>query len=183
MRTADPRPAGAVLKCNRDGGRERRSVAELRSSPRRARRAVRRAAARAAARARPLHSPSAGVSTWTELLEDALLSVGGDADARCRRRERDSRRSVIGTTRRPHLAALRELERVRDEVAQDLRDLASSVCSVGTSAGSSKTSATGRFTSSGRSMPRSAPKSSPTSNSAGRTIVLPASTFARSSSR
>jgi rsbT co-antagonist protein RsbR len=59
--------------------------------------------------------------------------------------------------------------------------LASSVKSGGSWSAYSNTSATEPFSSSGRSMPRSAPKSVSTWNSDGRTAVLPASTFARSS--
>ena len=82
----------------------------------------------------------------------------------------------------PDLAALGELERVGDEVAQDLRDLALvGVRARDSRPASSKTSATGSLSSSGRSMPRRAPNRSPTANSSARTTILPASTLARSS--
>ena len=64
-----------------------------------------------------------------------------------------------------HFAAFSELDRVGDEVAQNLRHLASSVSSGGTSVGSSNTSATASPTSSGRNMPRSAPNSDAAVNS------------------
>jgi hypothetical protein len=58
-----------------------------------------------------------------ELLEDPLLVLGSDPDARVGHREDDG--IAVGRERRrhAHLALLRELQRVGDEVAQDLGDL------------------------------------------------------------
>ena len=89
--------------------------------------------------------------------------------------------SSASAARDADLAALGELERVGDEVAQDLRDLAFVGVHRGQLGASSKRSATVSLTSSGRSMPRSALNSSATSNSTGRTSILPASILARSS--
>ncbi len=69
------------------------------------------------------HAALHRVLELAELLEDALLVLGRDADAGVGHRERD--RVVAGRPRaHPDLAALGELERVREQVAQDLRDLA-----------------------------------------------------------
>ena len=82
----------------------------------------------------------------------------------------------------PDLAALGELQRVRDEVAQDLRRPCPRRCAGAARRRAPRTRGPPtRCTSSGRSMPRRAPKRFLRSNSAGRTTVLPASTFARSS--
>ena len=63
-----------------------------------------------------------GAVDLRELLEDALLVRGGDAHAGVAHREHHA---VAGAApgAHPHLAPLGELERVGDEVAQDLRHL------------------------------------------------------------
>src|SRR4029453_4920375 len=95
--------------------------------------------------------------------------------------ERDLLAGPIRHRRHPDLATFRELQRVRDEIPQDLRDL----CLVGAEArqplgpaGSSNTSPTASLTRRGRSMPRSAPNRSATSKVLGRTTIFPASTLA-----
>ena len=97
-----------------------------------------------------------------ELLEDPLLVLGRRCRSRCRRpRTRPSPPDSIRARRHPDLAALGELERVRDEVAQDLRDLA--LVGVEAAAGRRAPRTRGsrrRSRAAGRSMPRSAPNRS-----------------------
>jgi hypothetical protein len=131
--------------------------------------------------ARALHAALQRARHLRELLEHHLEVLEGDADARVRHRERD--RAAVRVEARGDLdrPAFRELERVRDEVAKDLRDLAlvgvelaeplrlleDEVDGVGDEAA-------------GRSIPRSALKSSPDVEFGGRTSTFPASIFARS---
>ena len=132
-------------------------------------------AAERQAEAGALHATLERAVDLRELLEDALLVLGGDADAGVGDRERDARRSSGQPARRhAHLAALGELERVGDEVAQDLRHLRLvGVERRHVAPAPRRRASTDSFTSSGRSMPRSAPNRCPTSNSIGRIDDLP----------
>ena len=71
----------------------------------------------------PLTRACSGALDLDELLEDPLLVRARDADAGVSDRERDLVSGRLHRRRDPDLAALGELQRVRDEVAQDLRHL------------------------------------------------------------
>jgi hypothetical protein len=71
----------------------------------------------------PLEPPLQGVLDLPELAEDPLLVLGSDADPGVRHREHHAASSSATGGRHADLAPLRELERVGDEVAEDLRDL------------------------------------------------------------
>jgi hypothetical protein len=58
-----------------------------------------------------------------ELLEDPLLILRGDADSRVGHDERDRPGRIVHPDRDAHFPALGELQRVGDQVAQDLRHL------------------------------------------------------------
>ena len=163
-------------------GRERRPDARLALDPDAAAEQLGELAAERQAQARALHAPLERAVDLGELLEDALLVLGGDPDAGVGDRERD-RVLVRAVPRRDaHLAALGELQRVGDEVAQDLRDLRLVGVAAAADPPAPRTPARPTCsTSSGRSMPRSAPNRLPTSNSMGRITIFPASTLARSS--
>jgi len=76
------------------------------------------------AEAGALHLRLQGVPHLRELLEDALVVLGRDADAGVGDREHHRRAPGVELGADADLAALGELERVGDQVAQDLRDLA-----------------------------------------------------------
>ncbi len=114
--------------------RTRGAAAALRrkSSPRpgalssvdRAAEEAREPAAQRQAEARALDPRLQRAAHLGELLEDALVVLFRDADARVGHRERDGIAVIRERRADPDLAALGELEGVGDQVAQDLRDLA-----------------------------------------------------------
>ena len=185
---AGPAPTGSARASSRRGCHRFGRVVDARP-PRRRRSSRRRARSRADTRPPsssaslrdsgrprpvPLHPPLQRVLDLRELLEDPLLVLGARCRCRCRRTENTTRVAVVRRrAAHPDLAPLGELQRVGDEVAQDLRDLAlvgvqrRQVRAAPRTPGSPT-----RSTSSGRSMPRSAPNRFSTSNSAGRTTDL-----------
>ena len=74
-----------------------------------------------------------------EFVEDPMLIVGGNADAGVLDGKHDRLRRGRQMRRDTNVAVLRVPERVRDEVAQDLDTLPSSVRISGRPSGSSKT--------------------------------------------
>ena len=108
----------------RDRERERAAVAELGSPSRCGRRAARRSAARASGRGRcpPCSSATPRPPRWKASKMRSLL-VLGDADARCRARDHDHVAARRARVDRDRAAVRRELDRVADEVDDDLLEL------------------------------------------------------------
>lgn len=119
-----------------------------------------------------------------ELLKDALLILGGDADTGIGYRESHGISLRGERSRDPHGPPLGEFQGIGNEIMKLCRIwkiFPSSVERGGIPAGSSNTRRTDSFSNRGRNMPRKALNKSLTSNSTGWTTTFPASIFARSS--
>ena len=123
----------------------------------------------------PLHAALQRAVDLRELLEDQLVVLRRDADAGVGDRKRDrARRRQRCARRHADLAALGELERVRDEVAQDLRDLRSRRCTAAAGRPARRRPAPPiRSPAAGAACRAARRTARPTSNSIGRTSILP----------
>src|SRR5262245_40533748 len=109
---------------NGNGHEERRSESRLALDPDAAAQQLGEALRQRQSKARPPEAPLQGMLDLRELVEDAFLILFGDADARVG--DGEDHGLVVGVQLGGHsdLSVLGVLQRVRDEVAENLRDLA-----------------------------------------------------------